>query len=301
MNPTIGIGISTRDRWADLELTLSRLESFGLDWCETVLVIDDGSRQPVSQAMRERFPWVTFERSPESLGYIVQRNRIARMLSTDHYLSLDDDSFFEAGDVAAAAQWLSKAQTVAAVCFSIIPGDTSPVSSFSFAARPSQIRFYIGCAHLVKRGLLLELGGYCEALEHYNEEQQFSLAAARRGYGIYHYPGVIVRHLHSHAGRNHTRAHRLLTRNDLYCAMMYFPFLYLIPSVANCLPRQFCNPAHRHYRKSVVAGFLEAMLTLPRIWKYRAPLSIAQMREWRNHPHPWGVVKPKEEAARTVS
>ncbi|HEY5895749.1 MAG TPA: glycosyltransferase [Chthoniobacterales bacterium] len=293
MKPTIGIGISTRDRWGDLEITLLRLESFGMDWCKTVLVIDDGSQQPVSDGMRERFPRVIFERSPEPRGYIVQRNQLARVLPTDLYLSLDDDSFPEVGDIALAAEWLIKAPTVAALCFSIIPGGDGSAENYSFAPNPAPIRFYIGCAHLVKRELFLQLGGYREELEHYTEEQQFSLVAMRHGLAIYHYPDVIVRHLRSPAGRTPKRAHRLLTRNDVYCAMMYYPFLYLTLSIANCLPRQFRNPAHRPYLKSVTKGFLEALLTAPRVWKYRAPLSIAQMHEWRSYPHPWSVVKPR--------
>ncbi|HEY5752222.1 MAG TPA: glycosyltransferase [Chthoniobacterales bacterium] len=294
MKPTVGIGISTRDRWGDLEVTLLRLQSFGLGWCETVLVIDDGSRQPVLPSMRERFPWVIFERSPEPRGYIAQRNRLARRLSTDLYFSLDDDSFPETGNIALAAEWLIKAQTVAALCFSIIPGGDGAEENYSFAPQPAPIRFYIGCGHLVKRELFLSLGGYCEELEHYTEEQQFSLAAMRHGLAIYHYPGVVVRHLRSPAGRNHARAHCLLTRNDVYCAMMYYPLPYLILSVANCLPRQFQNPAHRPYLKFVATGFFEALLTARRVWKYRKPLSITQMQHWRSQPHPWSVVKPRD-------
>ncbi|HEY0946197.1 MAG TPA: glycosyltransferase [Opitutaceae bacterium] len=290
VKPTIGIGISTRDRWDDLQLTLARLEQAGMHRCAAVLVIDDGSKQPVTAGLRERFPWVHFERSEESRGYIAQRNRLARELGTTLYLSLDDDSFVESGDIEAAAEWLMQRPDVAAVCFSIIQGaDTVNVDTRTF--QPAPIRFYIGCAHLVKRELFLELGGYREALEHLCEEVQFALAAARRDYRIWHYPYVVVRHLRSRAGRDHARAQRLLTRNDLYCAAMYFPWPYFVISALSCLPRKTGHPAHRRYWRFVLAGFVEALAALPRIWTWRDALTWSQMRQWRRCAHPLGAVE----------
>lgn len=291
VKPTIGIGISTRDRWDDLLLTLTRLEQAGLHRCAAILIIDDGSKQPATAAMRERFPWARFERSPESRGYIAQRNRLARELGTTLYLSLDDDSFVEEGDIDAAAEWLMQRPDVAAVCFSIIQGAEPIAAVDARTGQPAPIRFYIGCAHLVKRELFLELGGYREELEHLCEEVQFCLAAARRDYRIWHYPYVVVRHVRSTAGRNQDRAQRLLTRNDLYCAALYFPWPYFALAVLSCLPRKVAHPAHRRYRRFVLAGFLQAMASLPRIWRTRTALSFAQMRQWRQAAHPLGVVE----------
>jgi GT2 family glycosyltransferase len=285
--PTIGVGIATQDRWDELAGTLSRLEENGLHRCDEVLVIDDGSAQPLPAAFRTRFPWVRFERSRQRLGYIAQRNRIARELTTALYLSLDDDSFIEQGDLATAAQWLEQRNDAVALCFSIVLYDEEAVVP---AAAPSPVRFYIGCAHLVKREFFLALGGYREELEHLCEEVQFCLAAVRRNLDIWHYPQVLVRHRPSHIGRNQPRAQRLLTRNDLYCAALYYPWPYFILSVLNCLPRQFMRAEHRRYWRSVLAGFGEALVRLPRLWSARTPLSFAQMRRWRQAAHPLDVV-----------
>ena len=93
----IGIGITTKDRWEDLETTLSVLSSQGLSRLETI-VIDDGSSRPAPPSLLERFPWVRFERSDRSYGLIEQRNRLAPMIKSDYYLSLDDDSFPATGE-----------------------------------------------------------------------------------------------------------------------------------------------------------------------------------------------------------
>ena len=122
---SVGIGITTRDRWPDLAQTLTALSGLRLSGLETV-VIDDGSAVPVPDALRLLFPWVTFERSASSQGYIVQRNRLARLLKADYYLSLDDDSFPVAGDLAGAVKFLDHKPEVVGLAFSIVLRDEDP-------------------------------------------------------------------------------------------------------------------------------------------------------------------------------
>src|SRR5260370_41458615 len=82
----VGIGITTRDRWDDLAVTLSELRKQGLEDAETI-VIDDGSKEPLRPEFRAAFPKVRFERVDHSLGLVVQRNRLAQMLNSTYYLS----------------------------------------------------------------------------------------------------------------------------------------------------------------------------------------------------------------------
>ncbi|HZP61278.1 MAG TPA: glycosyltransferase [Opitutaceae bacterium] len=290
LSPSIGIGISTRDRWEDLAQTLERLEAAGLHHVAPTIVIDDGSRQPISSEMFRRFPWMRLLRSESSLGYIAQRNRLARELQTTLYLSLDDDSFVAGGDIVSAGRWLMDRPDVIALSFAIVPDPDPRPGPRCPPAEPAPVRFYIGCGHLVKRQLFLELGGYRHELEHLCEEMQFSLAAARRDYTIWYFPRVVIRHRRSPVGRDRARAHRLLTRNELHCAALYFPLPYFLMSVVNSLPRQFILADHRPYWRSFTGGFLEALRALPRLWRARAPLTLVQMRRWRRTSHPLNFI-----------
>src|SRR5579859_7633797 len=94
----LGIGITTRDRWEHLAVTLLKLKQMGYEDAETI-VIDDGSKTPLPDSLRTNFPKIRFERVEQSLGLVVQRNRLAKLLTTTYYLSLDDDSFPEVGDI----------------------------------------------------------------------------------------------------------------------------------------------------------------------------------------------------------
>src|SRR5271165_638912 len=120
----LGIGITTRDRWDDLAVTLSELRTKGYEDVETI-VIDDGSKKPLPKALRVAFPKVRFERVHHSLGLVVQRNRLAQMLSSTYYLSLDDDSFPVEGDIRAAVIWLENHPSVAALALHIVQADES--------------------------------------------------------------------------------------------------------------------------------------------------------------------------------
>lgn len=278
----ISIGISTRDRWEELEFTLAKLADAGLDRYETI-VIDDGSRKPVARELRERFSWVRFERTETSRGYILQRNWLASQLSAPVYLSLDDDSHVEHGDVEAAAEWLLGCEDAVALALRIVLENLQIRPETS---APYPVRYFIGCGHMLKRELFLNMGGYREELKCYCEEHEFALRANRSGYIVYSYPRVTVRHLMSETGRNLDRINFFLTRNDLWLAAWHFPLPYLILSYLNCLPRQLRMAVHRPYWRSIVRGFFSAILSLPKVWHLRDALSLRQFYRLRQYPHP---------------
>jgi hypothetical protein len=127
---SIGIGITTKDRWDDLSVTLERLRQNGLDRFETI-VIDDGSSRQMPPEFPSRFDWVTFERCQSARGYIAQRNRLANMLSSELYLSLDDDSY-PAPDAGLdqAAAWLIAKREAIALAFEIHTPSAEHAESF---------------------------------------------------------------------------------------------------------------------------------------------------------------------------
>ena len=262
----IGIGISTKDRWDDLAVTLGRLRDEGLDGLETV-VIDDGSTMPMPAGMRSEFPWVRFERTESSRGYIVQRNRIARLLSTPLILGLDDDSFPVAGNLEAAATRLLESPRTAALALRVIFRGEAPPENFAVGS-PFPVRDFIGCANLVKRDVFLELGGYEERFEVYTEEAEFCLRAMQRGYGIEAFPGVVIRHNQSAAVRIGAWRARRFARNETLLILWYFPFPECWICAVKALPGTMVrNRELGRHRLALTAGWIEALaawLTWPR-------------------------------------
>lgn len=279
----LGIGITTRDRWDDLAVTLSELRMKGYEDVETI-VIDDGSKQPLSRALRAAFPKVRFERVDHSLGYVVQRNRLAQMLSSTYYLSLDDDSFPVAGDIRNAVIWLENHPSVAALAFPIMERDGS-IPRAKTLRDPFPVQYFIGCGHLLRRKQFLEWGGYLERLHYYGEENQFCLNSLLQGFSTYAYPAVVVRHNRTPVARNSAKACRYYIRNQAILGFLYFPFPFSMFRAVNCL-RLLSNPEWNRHPGRLLLGLLEAFVCAFRWRKLRRPLSMAQFRAWKKLPLP---------------
>ncbi len=277
----VGIGITTRDRWDDLAVTLSELKMQGYEDMETI-VIDDGSQQPIPQALRTAFPKVRFERTDRSLGLVAQRNRLAQMLNSTYYLSLDDDSFPVAGDITGAMLWLENHPSVAALAFHIVNGDAQFIHDETLRD-PFPVQYFIGCGHLLRRKKFLELGGYLERLHYYAEEDQFCLNSLLHGLSIYAYPAVVIRHNRTLTSRNSAKASRYYIRNQAIIGFLYFPFPFYILRALNCL-RLLTNPEWNAHPDKLLLGWMEAFVCAIRWRKLRRPLSMAQFRAWRKLP-----------------
>jgi GT2 family glycosyltransferase len=280
----VGIGITTRDRWDDLAVTLSELRNKGYENAETV-VIDDGSKDPLSPALRATFPRVRFERVERSLGLVIQRNRLAKMLNSTYYLSLDDDSFPVAGDIGDAVIWLENHPSVAALALNIVQADEE-IPHAGALGEPFPVRHYIGCGHLLRRKQFLELGGYLERLHYFAEEDQFCLNSLIHGFSTYAYPAVVVRHNRTPAARNSAKASRYYIRNQAIIGFLYFPFPFSVLRALNCLSL-LRNPEWNRHPGILLLGWLEAFVCAIRWRNLRRPLSISQFRAWKKLPLPW--------------
>ena len=283
----VGIGITTKDRWEHLEATLTVLSCKGFSVLETI-VIDDGSLRPAPPALMERFPWVRFERSDRSCGLVEQRNRLAHMLKSAYYLSLDDDSFPAAGDFGKAVQFLEDKPDTLGLAFSIVLRDEAVPS---LDRNPAAVRYYIGCGHLLKRELFLHLGGYDENL-HWGEEPEFCLRALHKGYRVYLYPGVVVRHNRTPVARNLKRTARYYIRNEALVGLRYFPFPYSVLRFFNTLPGILRNPEWNGQWVSLIQGWVEALWCSIRWRHLRHPLPLEQFRAWKKLPLPPQQAKP---------
>ena len=279
----VGIGITTRDRWEVLAVTLSELRKKGYEAVETI-VIDDGSKQPLPKALRAAFPKVRFERADHSLGLVVQRNRLAQMLSSTYYLSLDDDSFPVAGDISDAVGWLENHPSVAALALHIVQGNET-IPRAETLGEPFPVRYFIGCGHLLRRRQFLELGGYLERLHYFGEEIDYCLKALLQGSSTYAYPAVVVRHNRTAVARNSAKAARYYIRNEAIVGLLYFPFPFSVLRAVGCL-RILRNPKWNLHRGSLLLGWLEAFVRAISWRNLRRPLSIAQFRAWRKFPLP---------------
>jgi GT2 family glycosyltransferase len=277
----IGIGITTKDRWDDLESTLKILQAEGLDSLETI-VIDDGSVTALPSPFKGQFPWVTFMRFESSQGLITQRNRLAQLLSTPLILQLDDDSFPVAGSLAAAASWLMERPGVCALALRMINRDAPLPADFA-TKPPFAVRSFVGCCVLVKREPFLALGGYEERLEFNLEELEFCTKALQQGQETYAYPAVVIRHRFAPVGRNVGRRTRQYARNYVLICLWYYPFPISHLRAIRYGPVGIVkNAQFREYWKDALIGWLQGMLCYFSWPQEKKRLSLKQFHDWEN-------------------
>ena len=281
---SVGIGITTKDRWEDLEITLTQLRVQGLDSLETI-VIDDGSAVPLPQRFREQYPWIKFTRFDTSQGLIVQRNRVAHLLSTPLMLTLDDDSFPVQGNLESAANWMLERPKVIALAFQIIRKD-DPLIPDPTAKAPFPVRDFIGCGNLLRRELFLALGCYEELFEFFTEEPEFCLRAIQQGYVVFAYPGFVIRHNVTPVGRNHPWRAEKFIRNEMLMALWHFPVPASFLRAGRALPGILIkNPELRKNWRALLKGYVEAFVQYFR-WprKNKQRLTSQQFTAWKKLP-----------------
>lgn len=200
--------ITTRNRRDELRAAISSAlrQSGQLE----VLVIDDGSTDGTSDMVRSEFPTVRLERSEESLGLVVQRNRAARLASGVILFSLDDDAEFSTPHVIEQTIREFDDPRIGAVA---IPYIEPHKENRLRQAAPKPLGAWItdsfvGTAHAVRRGVFLRLGGYREHIFHQGEESDYCIRMLNAGY--------VVRLGRSDPIRHWVSPNRDLRRMDFY-------------------------------------------------------------------------------------
>jgi GT2 family glycosyltransferase len=274
----VAIGITTKDRWDDLAVTLRNLRQQGLDQLET-LVIDDGSTTALPDFFRQEFDWVEFERVETSLGYIFERNKIIRRLKAPFYLSLDDDSFPATGSLEEAALWMNERPHVAVLEFPTICHQ-NPIL-FNLPSKPYLSSHFVGCGFLLRRGIALKLGGFEEHLIFYGEETEYSLRCIGAGYEIYCFPHLQVRHPMSNSSRNISRRLYFGARAHILILLWYYPPLIASVRMIKYVPGFLVKARWaRPYWYSLIAGCLAGLIAFLRLSKKATRLSKEQFCEW---------------------
>jgi GT2 family glycosyltransferase len=171
--PAVSVVIATRNRGDELLRALkSCYEQQGVDL--EVLVFDDASEPPLAPWIEKEFPAAKVIRSEVQVGYIVLRNRGFRLAKHDLIASLDDDAeFSNAGTLKEAISAFDEYPKAAAFALKYVEPEGE--CHHRQLEHGSQVRSYVGCAHIIHRATAVSLGGYRESLVHQGEERDLCL------------------------------------------------------------------------------------------------------------------------------
>ncbi|MCW2839814.1 MAG: glycosyl transferase family 2, partial [Aeromicrobium sp.] len=197
MSDQVTTVVITRDRREQLMSTLARHRG-------PVIVIDNGSSDGTSKAVRETFPDVRLVREPRNLG-AVGRNVGARLATTPFVAFADDDSWWDDGALDLAATLLTRHRSIGLLAARVViePGGRPDPFNEVLAASPVEgpddlpgtgILGFMACASVVRRDSFLAVGGFDPLLGIGGEEQLLAWDLAARGWALRYEPRLTVHH-----------------------------------------------------------------------------------------------------------
>lgn len=156
-----------------------------------VIVVDNASSDGSAAMVREEFPQVRLIARKTNIGAPAWNDGYAEARG-DWVLTLDDDCYLPADGlrraVAAAGEYSADL-----VSFKVVSSQ-DPRWVFSDRYRCGLFTFW-GCAWLVRRTVLQELGGYDPELFMWANELEFMLRFYDRGFRHLHFPNVVAEHM----------------------------------------------------------------------------------------------------------
>ncbi|MET9323384.1 glycosyltransferase [Streptomyces sp. NPDC003038] len=192
----------THNRRDQLLRTLDRLAA--LPEAPPVIVVDNASTDGTLRAVAHRHPEATVLTPGLNLG-APGRNLGVRHARTPYVAFSDDDSWWEPGSLARAADLMDRHQRLGllAARVHVGPGQEPDPLNGMLAASPlgraadlpgPQVLGFLACAAVARREAYLEAGGYHPILFLGGEETLLAYDLAARGWGVCHCPDVIAVH-----------------------------------------------------------------------------------------------------------
>lgn len=295
MRHSLTIGVTTRNRLVALLRCLRSLTLL-TEMIQEVIVVDDSSDTPVGEELPARlrlsFP-LKIVRQEHQEGYIVARNRIAQLASSEAILFLDDDTrLVDDRAVRRATEVLTTDPRLAAIAFAQGEEDGT---GWPRSLQPAPVGYacyvptFIGFAHLVRRDLFLRLGGYRSLFHFYGEEKEFCLRALDAGYAIVYLPDSRIAHVPDAAMRNAVKYLRYYTRNDCLTALYDYPWPLMLAQIAR---RLACYGRIQERMKVKDPGGLRWLLRelgqhFPEVLRNRRPVKWRTLWSWRRLKQSW--------------
>jgi len=252
----VTVVIVTRDRREDLLGTLGRLAA--LPERPPVIVVDNGSAEP------SHVDGVELIALPDNRGAAARTHGVLAA-ATPYVAFCDDDSWWEPGALARAAELLDAHPDVALLAARVMlaGGEVDPTCE-AMAASPlpydprlpgPRVLGFIACGAVVRRDAYLVAGGFPPGWGIGGEEAPLAAALADRGWELVYVDELVAQHRPS-SRRDHARRRRVETRNDLWAAWALRP-----PGAAMRAIRRELRAASRD--RARLAGAVDAVRALP--------------------------------------
>jgi len=191
--PTVTIAIVVYDRRDALREVLRRMlteSDYDPDRVD-VIVVDNASTDGSAAMVREEFPRVRLIERATNIGAPAWNDAFA-VAGGDYVLILDDDCYLPPDGLRRAIA-AAEEHEADLVSFKVV-STQDPGWVFSDQCRTGLLSFW-GCAWLIRRSVLAELGGYDPQIFMWGNELDLTIRLFDHGYRHLHVPEVVAQHM----------------------------------------------------------------------------------------------------------
>ena len=272
----VAVVMITRNARARLGRSLARLTR--LPEAPDVLVVDNASSDGTPDVIRRRFPGVRVFELAENLG-AAARNVGVEHVDAPYVAFAEDDSWYEPGALAAAADQLDAHPEVALINAHVLVGAegrpeplhadmvATPVPERRAGLPGHRILSFLEGVSVVRREAFSAVGGFDRRLGSAGPEEHLAADLLARGWELRYVPCVRARHVPDHRTPSaEMRRHGI--RNTLWFAWTRRPPGPALHWTAHVV---LSSPVNR----ATVLGVLDALRWLPRALVGRRPLPPA--------------------------
>lgn len=282
--------ISTRNRRADLLLTLQKIRPL-LDRNDTECVVfDDGSTDGTFEMVRLDFPNVKLQRNETAKGYIFCRNRMLDETRAGFAVSLDDDAhFLSENPLAEIENYFDANPQTGVIAFRIYWGKTPPANTRT-TQMPQRVKAFVGCGHAWRMEAWRDIPAYPEWFGFYGEEEFASFELFKKRWHVSYLPQILIQHRVEMALRKSWPEFNFRYRRSLRSGWHNYFLFYPIPKI----PKHFAYSFAMQLKKMVKGDFkvvvpvfyalADVVAAIPKYAKNRNGLNRDQFAAYKKLP-----------------
>ncbi len=288
---TFSILITTKNRLADLVLTIDRIKHL-LDRSDVdCVVFDDGSTDGTSEYVKQHFPNIQLHRNTVSKGYIFCRNKMLNETQADYAISLDDDAhFLTDSPLETISNYFEEHPKCGLQALRIFWGLDGPISTRT-AEKSQAVQGFVGCAHVWRMTAWRYIPNYPEWFVFYGEENFASYHLFKNQWEVHYLPEVLVHHrvnlLMRKGQADYSVRLRRSLRSGWYLFFLFYPMRVIPRKMTYSLWMQFKKKVFQGDFKALIAiglALLDLIWNVPRIIKNSNRLTQTEYEEYNQLP-----------------
>jgi len=289
MSKKISILITTKNRIADLKVTLLNLASLLQHKEVECLVYDDASTDGTFEYLKAHFPNLILFRNEKSLGLIHNRNVLLNKCSGDYAISLDDDAHFLSENVIEnITNYFESHPKCGVMACRIFWGKTHPIS-LTTNEIPQRVKGFVGCGHVWNMKAWHNIPNYPAWFVFYGEEEFASYQLFKNHWEVHYVPEILVQHRVEIKARksdsDYVQRQRRSFRSGWYLYFLFYPWSVIPKKLVYTLWMQIKTKVLKgdgRATKGLLLALLDVLIHIPRLLKESNRFSSDEFKKYSN-------------------